>query len=317
MDDDPLIAQPAPGDPERGERRGQRGRGGALQVVVERAAPVLVLAQDAPGVAGAEVFPVQHGVREQLGGRGHVRLDEIVVTLAADPGVPVAEVHLVAEQPEVIRADVQHDRDGAARVDPGRGGVHGQLADRDVHAAHPLVADAEDAFRVGGDDEVDVVRAAAVDAERLLGLFGRVDRQVHPARPAELMAESFDRLPDGRRVDDRQHLVDVLAEQPEEQHLVAVAQVTEVDVLGHVVGLAPVLLVYPAQLAVQRGDPAGQQAGQPEGPPLRRGEGRAPVEHRAGKHRSAPGPDPDPVPGGPPDQFIRSLVHRGPLLPRG
>ena len=42
---------------------------------------------------------------------------------------------------------------------PGRGRVDGQLADRDLDAAHPPVADAKDLLGVGAHDQVDVIGA--------------------------------------------------------------------------------------------------------------------------------------------------------------
>ena len=74
------------------------------------------------------------------------------------------------------------------RVDAGGGGVDGELADGDLDAADALVADAEDALGVGRHQQVDVVGAQAGVAQRGLDLLGVVDRQVDPARAAELVA---------------------------------------------------------------------------------------------------------------------------------
>ena len=87
--------------------------------------------------------------------------------------MPVTQVHLVVEQGQVVGADVEDHRDHPAWVDAGGGGVDGQLADGDVDAADALVADAEDALGVGGDDEVDVVGAQAVVAQGGLDLLRR------------------------------------------------------------------------------------------------------------------------------------------------
>ena len=69
-----------------------------------------VAVEDPPGVGRAEVLPVQHRVREQLLARGDVGVDELVVALVADPGVPLAQVHLVVEQVQVVGAHVEHHR---------------------------------------------------------------------------------------------------------------------------------------------------------------------------------------------------------------
>ena len=79
--------------------------------------------------------------------------------MVADPGVPFTEVERVVEQLQVVGADVQDDGQGAAGVDAAGGGVDGEFADGDLDAADALIADAQDAFRVGGDQQVDVVGA--------------------------------------------------------------------------------------------------------------------------------------------------------------
>src|SRR5215213_1859643 len=60
MDDRRLVMHPAAGGLHRGECGGQNHGRGALHVVIERAHLGGVLGQDAPGVAGAEVLPMQH-----------------------------------------------------------------------------------------------------------------------------------------------------------------------------------------------------------------------------------------------------------------
>ena len=57
---------PGAGGADRGEHRGQHGGGGALHVVIESADLVGVFVQDAAGVGGAEVLPVQHRVGNSL-----------------------------------------------------------------------------------------------------------------------------------------------------------------------------------------------------------------------------------------------------------
>ena len=151
-----------------------------------------------------------------------VRVDELVVLLAAHPRAPQAEVARVVEQLLAVRADVEPDREHAARVDPGGDGVDGELADRDVDPADPPVADAEDRLGVRRDDQVDVVGPETGRLQRPVDAVDVLDVEEDTTRPPEEVAELLDRRPDGRRVDDRQHLVDVLADQPVEEHLVVV-----------------------------------------------------------------------------------------------
>ena len=251
-----------------------------------------VLGQDAVRVARAEVLPVQQRIREQAGGHADVGVDQLVVALVPDPRVPVARVHILGQQGRVVGARVQDDRDDPARMQAGRGDVDGELPHRDLDAAHPPVADAQDALGVGGDDQVHVLGSQPVIAEGGLDLAGMIHRQEHPAGTAELIAVSLDGRPDGGGVDDRQHLGDVLGQQPVEQHLVAVPQAGQVQVLGQVIGLAEVLPVDPPQLSLDGRHALGQQAGQPERLPLGEGERRAPVQCGRGQQRGTTQPDP-------------------------
>lgn len=162
------------------------------------------------------------------------------------PGVSGAEVEGVVEQFAPVGADVEHDREGAGRVDAGGGGVHGELAHRDLHPAHAPVPDAENRLRIGRHDEVHVLGARAWGAQRALDVLGRVHRQIDPAQAAVFVAVLLDRGAHCRCVDDRQHLGEVVGDQPKEQHLVAVVQRAQVHVLREVTGLC-------AELGVRAG----------------------------------------------------------------
>jgi len=152
------------------------------------------------------------------------RLDEVVVALPADAAVPKAKVERVGQQGQVVGAHVQDDRDRPVRVDASSRRVQGLLPQRDLDAAHPLIADPEDSLGVGDDQQVDVLGTATLTLQRALDLLRVVDRQEDPVQALVGLAELDDRRADGRRVDDRHHLVEVLAEQPVEQDRVAIAQ---------------------------------------------------------------------------------------------
>ena len=72
-----------------------------------------------------------------------------------------------------------------------------------------------------------------------------VDVQEDATRSPEQVAELLDRGPDRRRVDDREHLVHVLADESVEEHLVAVVQLGEEDPVVDV-GLAGLELLEAA-----------------------------------------------------------------------
>jgi hypothetical protein len=123
------------------------------------------------------------------------------------------------------------------------------------------------------------------------------------------VAEPFDRQPDGGGVDDRQHLGDVLGEQPVEQHLVAVPQVRQIHPLTQIIRLRQVLGVGASRLPVQCGHTGGKQADQPELAALRLGERGAAVDGGGGQHGMATSVDPHGVAVGGRDEFVGSVGH--------
>ena len=140
--------------------------GGALDVVVEGEQLVAVALEDRQRVRGGEVLPLQQHVGQLLVHGGDELVDERVVVVVADPSVAPAEILRVFEQFDVVGAHVEHDRQGAGRVDPADEGVQRELADRDAHPADALVAQAEDALPVGHHDDVDVAVGTVVAAPR-------------------------------------------------------------------------------------------------------------------------------------------------------
>jgi len=101
------------------------------------------------------------------------------------------------------------------------------------------------------------------------------------------MAVVLDRLPDGWRVDDRQHLAQVVGQQPVKQDLVAVVQGVQGDVTGQVVGLAPVLRVNARDLVVQGEVSGWDQPGQAKVVALAVAKRRSLVDPRIGQHLPA------------------------------
>ena len=286
VDDDAVLRERDAADVARGQDGCEAHGPGALHVVVEGECLVAVAVEDAARVRRAEVLPVQDRVGEERGRRGDVAVDEGVVLLAPDPRLRHAEVERVVEQLLPVGADVEHHGKGAGRVDAGRRGVDVELADGDLDAADAPVPDAEDALGVGSDDEVDVIGRATGREQRVLHAVRVVDRQVDAARAAVLVAVALDRLADRGRVDDREHLGQVPAEQPEEEHLVAVVQRGEEDVLREVGGLVEVLQVGAALLLLQREHARGQQADEAEPLALLGAERRPLVEPRLGQDRA-------------------------------
>ena len=199
-----------------------------------------------------EVLPVQDRLREPRRGGGDVGVDEGVVRRAPHPGTTQPEVAGVVEQHLRVRAHVQPHRQDPPRVDAGGDGVDRKLADRDVDATDAPVTDAEDRLGVGGHHQVDVVRTQPGGVERPVDPVHVLDVEEDAPRPTEQVAELLDGRTHRRRVDDRQHLVHVLADQPVEEHLVAVVQLGQEHPLLDVRVLRLELLVAPGRLLLDR-----------------------------------------------------------------
>ncbi len=259
---DPGVGERPPGGPQRGHDPRDDDRRRALDVVVERRDAVLVAVEDAQGVLLLEVLELDEAAGPDLLDAGHERLDDRVVRRAAQPRRAIPEVQRVGEQRRIVGAHVEGHRQRQRRMDAARRGVQRELADRDRHPARALVAEAEDPLVVGDDDEPDVLeRALAEDLRHALDVRRRDPR---PAGPPDDVAELLARPADGRRVDDRQELLEVLGEEPVEQRRVAVLERGEPDVALQVVVLDPEMLELELDLLGDRQDAVGEEAAQPE-----------------------------------------------------
>ena len=196
---------------------------------------------------------------------------------AAQPRRPVTEVERVVQELPTVGPDVERDGQRPGRIDARGGGVQRELADRDRHAAGALVAEAQDALVVGDDDQADVIAGGSKDVVDPADVIGR---DPDAARAPEDVAELLAGEADGRRVDDRQELLEVLDEEPVEERLVAILERGQADVPLEVVGLAADVLELEPDLLVDRRHAWRQQAVQAEGVALAVGECRALVQQR-------------------------------------
>ena len=118
----------------------------------------------------------------------------------------------------------------------------------------------------------------------LLHVLRVVNGQVNTARTVVPVVVFLNRLADRRGVDDGQHLLDVLGDEAEVQHLITVVHVVEVQVLRQVVRLRRVLGVNPLELVGDRHDSRRQQARETKGLALLEGESRASVGQGVRQH---------------------------------
>ena len=93
--------------------------------------------------------------------------------------MPVPRVHRIGQKALPVRANIEHHRNHARRVDPARRCIYRQFADGDFDPADAPIADTEDLLGIGGQDQVYVVRAGAEISERFLDGIGMIDRKVH------------------------------------------------------------------------------------------------------------------------------------------
>ena len=146
-------------------------------------------------------------------------------------------------------------------MDAGTGRVERELADRNAHAVGAEVAEAENALAVGDDDELGAVRPVGEDLGNSAAVIGR-DEQA--ARPLEDQAVFLTGEADRRCVDQRLDLVDVVADHPEEQRLVAIVQRIERDIFLQITGQAAEVDEDALGLRLHRQDTRWEEAAQPK-----------------------------------------------------
>ena len=258
---------------------------GALDVVVEGGNGVGVPVEHVEGLLLAEVLPLQEHVREAATKRLDEAIDELCIGLALEPSMTDAEVQRVVEQVLPVGAHVEPDRKGDPGIDPRRGRVEGELADADRDPAEALIADAENALRVRGDDQPHV-RGRDV-REQLVDVFDVLGADHQPPRIAVDAAELLDRLSHRGRVDDGHHLLEVLVEEGVELHLGAILQGAQIDVTVEVIGEPAEVSVRALELLFERRDVGREHPEQPELAALFERERGALVEQGQARERHA------------------------------
>ena len=244
-----------------------------------------VAGQHAERVPVREILPLDERARKDLANRLHQLVHQGVVGGAPQATVRHAQVERIGQQRLVVGAHVEIDRKAARRVNSGARGVERELADRDPHAAHALVADAEDRLVVGDHDDADVLFGSV--PEHVADPPSVLRRDVEPARTAVDVAEVLADLSNGRRVDDGDHLLEVIDEEAVEEGFVPVLERGQEEVALHVVARALVVLVRAGALLLFGRDARGQETAEPECVALVFGEARPLVEERIVLNRLA------------------------------
>src|SRR5664280_2360520 len=100
--------------------------------------------RDREGLVLGEVLPLEKGIGKVSLHAEDEPLDDLLVRLPLEAAVAVAEVERVAEEPFVVRADVEADGKTDGRVKASGGHVEADLSNRDSHTCLLYTSDAAD-----------------------------------------------------------------------------------------------------------------------------------------------------------------------------
>ena len=279
-----LVAQLASAERAGPHEARERDRAGPLDVVVERGQPLAIPVEDVERRVLRQVFPLHDGP----GPARPDRLDHLIglrqVLGPAQAPLAEAQVRRAVEQVLAVGADVEPDGQRPVGADAASDRVEDELPDRDRQTSPALVADAEDGRRVGRDDDAHVVEHAVL--HHLRGPRDIARREREPSRAAIDRRGVDHRVAHGRRVDDGEHLGEVLLDERVKQDLVSLLETPQVRVLRERRRLALEGDVRPLELLVDRRDVWRQEPVEAEGDALVLGERRALVGERQPGQRS-------------------------------
>ena len=272
----PLLGELGAGGLAGGDQAAQRHRRGTLNIVVEAAELVLVAVEQWHGVVLGEILKLQQDVGPAALDRLNEGIDKLGVLIPRDTRIAPSHIEGVIQQLLVVGADIQHHRQAVGGRDAATGGVEGELADGNAHAADTLVTQTQDPLAIGHHDHLDVLLGGVLQhvIDPVLVRIG--DKQATGA--AIDVGELLARLADRRGVDDGQHLGQVVVQQTVEQCLVGILDVAQIDVLVHVVAKRHELAIGALGLLFDGLDILGQQTFEVEVAALFAGEGAALVE---------------------------------------
>src|SRR3954447_22467113 len=223
-----MVGKLSARDPQGRQDAGKGDRGRALDVVVEHADPVAIAAQQPEGGMVGEVLELDDDSWEDLHSRTDELFHEFVISRAAQPLLAQADVIGILQKLLVVGAHIEHHRQAQLRMYSGAGGIERELADWDAHPVRAKIAEAEDAFAVRNHDELRRVRPVAKDLGDAAAVV-RADEE--SAGTLKDVPEALAREPHRRRIYQGLNLFDIIANDPEEERLVAVVQGIQRDIL--------------------------------------------------------------------------------------
>ncbi|MNT09762.1 hypothetical protein D3C72_1445630 [compost metagenome] len=178
----------------------------------------------------------------------------------------------------VVGADIQHHRQGVCRADPAAGGIQRKFTDRNPHPADTLVTEAQNTLAVRYHDHFDVVVRHVL--QDVIHVMAVLIRDEYPARTTINLGETLTGRADGRGVNHRHHLFEVILYQTVEKGFVGVLDVAQVDVFVDFGFEALVLDPGAFGLLFDGFDHFRQQAKQVKTAALFRAEGAAFIQQR-------------------------------------
>ncbi len=232
-----------------------------------------------------KILELEQHARERLARCGDEFIHELIICCAAHTFLAQADIIGIVQQGLIVSAYIQHHRQTKLRVYPRAGGVKRELPDRNAHAVSAEIAEAQDAFAVGHDNQLDRVRPIAQEFGDAPAIVGTDEKA---ARPLEDVAEPLAGEAHRRGVDQRLDFIDVVAHDAEKQRLVAVVQFVECHVFCQVVGQAAQIGQHSLDLRLHRTHMRGQKAAQSQRVALRLAEGSTLVKQRITQERETP-----------------------------
>src|SRR5262249_41906680 len=229
-DHDLLLCEWHAGDADSRDQRRRSHRCRALNVVVEGAELIPVAGQKSGGVRTGKVLPLQQNMRPALLHAGHESIHEIVVVLAAHAVMVPADIDRTVQPLLIVGSDVEQNRKTVFRMDPAERRVKRHLSDRDSHAPGALIAEPQDSLAVAHHNALDVVVVRV--AQNLTDAILVWIAQEQAARLSPDLAETLTAFTHSRRVDERQHLLDVTNQERIEKRLVGILKVAKKAVFG-------------------------------------------------------------------------------------
>ncbi len=181
---------------------------------------------------------------------GDKRVDKAVIIGASDARVPPSKIFRIAKAFLVVCADVQNDGESARWMNSADEAIERKFANWNAEPADTLVADAQNALAVGDDDHVNL-GIWMIAQERRNRMAQRVGNE-EAARTAVDVAEFLAAERDDRRIDDRQHFIDVAEQQTIEKNFVGVLKLPEIDVALEIIGLERKSLICADGLVIER-----------------------------------------------------------------